>query len=376
MTKSVKSFGVPLETFSKVVEAIYDCALDPTRWQDTIRLIAELCRSQVCIIGVHDYANGRSELAYNLGYEERFIRLHEEKYAAMNPFWGAILMQPLGMVRTQVMLIDDHEFWESRFYREWCKPQRFYDMINFKILQTDQRIGWWAAHRLEDQPRYADSDVRLVTLLSPHVCRAITISDALNLKTIRSEALETTLNALTSGVYLADSLGRIIYMNQAAERQIKNSNVIRIENNHLAHIDQATRAALARAIDDAIAEEAGTPDAGFSLALPARKGAGLVATILPLARGERRNLGGAFAAMAAVFVQDPIVVPPFPGEAFAKLYGLTAASCACCSPWHRGLVSRKLPRCWESAKPPPRPTCSTFTGRPARPSRLSSYTCS
>ena len=325
MTKSVKSFGVPLETFSKVVEAIYDCALDPTRWQDTIRLIAELCRSQVCIIGVHDYANGRSELAYNLGYEERFIRLHEEKYAAMNPFFGAILMQPLGMVRTQVMLIDDHEFWESRFYREWCKPQRFYDMINFKILQTDQRIGWWAAHRLEDQPRYADSDVRLVTLLSPHVCRAITISDALNLKTIRSEALETTLNALTSGVYLADSLGRIIYMNQAAERQIKNSNVIRIENNHLAHIDQATRAALARAIDDAIAEEAGTPDAGFSLALPARKGAGLVATILPLARGERRNLWGAFAAMAAVFVQDPIVVPPFPGEAFAKLYGLTAS---------------------------------------------------
>ena len=41
--------------------------------------------------------------------------------------------------------------------------------------------------------------------------------------------------------------------------------------------------------------------------------------------------------MAAVFVQDPIVVPPFPGEAFAKLYGLTAASCACCSSWHRGL---------------------------------------
>ena len=27
--------------------------------------------------------------------------------------------------------------------------------------------------------------------------------------------------------------------------------------------------------------------------------------------------------MAAIFVQDPIVVPPFPGEAFAKLYGLT-----------------------------------------------------
>jgi PAS domain-containing protein len=238
---SVKSSEVPLETFSKVVEAIYDCALDPTRWQGTIRLIAELCRSQVCIIGVHDYANGRGELAYNLGYTDNSIRLHEEKYAAMNPFFNLILMQPLGLVTTQAMLIDDQEFWESRFYREWCKPQRFYDMINFKILHTDRRVGWWSAHRLEDQPRYGDVDVRSVTLLSPHVCRAITISDALNLKTIRSEALETTLNALTCGVYLVDRLGRIIYMNSAAERQIENGNVIRIENNRLAPIDRVAR---------------------------------------------------------------------------------------------------------------------------------------
>ena len=59
---------------------------------------------------------------------DEFIRLHEEKYAAMNPFFVLFRMQPLGVVATQAMLIDDHEFWESRFYREWCKPQRFYDI--------------------------------------------------------------------------------------------------------------------------------------------------------------------------------------------------------------------------------------------------------
>ena len=51
----------------------------------------------------------------------------------------------------------------------------------------------------------------------------------------------------------------------------------------------------------------------------------MVATILPLDGGERQNLCGAFAAMAAIFVQDPVVVPPFPGEAFAKLYSLTGS---------------------------------------------------
>jgi DNA-binding CsgD family transcriptional regulator/PAS domain-containing protein len=314
MTKSVKSAEIPLETFSKVVEAIYDCALDPTRWRDAIQLTAELCRSQVCIIAVHDYANGRSELTYNLGFDERLFRLHEEKYAAMNPFFSPIRMLPVGTVKTRAMVVDDDEFYESRFYKEWVKPQSLDDALAVKLLHTDQRIGWWAAHTLEGQPRYGDAEVRLMTLLSPHVCRAITISDAFNLKTIRSEALEATLNALTSGVYLVDRLGRIIYMNRAAEQQIETGYVVRIENNRLAPTDRMARTTLTAAIGEAIHDEATTPTS-VSLALPSREGAGLVATILPLSRGERQNLCGAFAAMAAIFVQDPIAVPPFPGEA-------------------------------------------------------------
>jgi PAS domain-containing protein len=139
------------------------------------------------------------------------------------------------------MLVDDQEFLESRFYQEWCKPQNLGYAIVLKALQTGQRMGLLALNRIESQPRYGDREVRLLTLLSPHVCRAITISDALNLKTIRSEVLEATLNALASGVYLADSLGRIIYTNSVAERQIRNGNVLRIENNHLTPLDRGGR---------------------------------------------------------------------------------------------------------------------------------------
>jgi DNA-binding CsgD family transcriptional regulator len=223
------------------------------------------------------------------------------------------------------MIVDEHEYSGSRFYQEFTRPQGVRDIIGFSVLRTEQRMGWLAAHRLEGQPRYGDAEVRLLTLLSPHVRRAITISDVLNLKTIRSEVLEVTLNALTSGVYLADSVGRIIYTNRAAEQQIENGNVLRIENNRLVPIDRMARARLATVIDEAIADDAATPSSGFSVALPAREGTGLVAAILPLHGGERQILCGAFAAMAAIFVQDPIVVPPFLGEAFAKLYGLTGS---------------------------------------------------
>jgi len=321
-----KGEDIPLETFSKVVEAVYDCALDPRNWPNTIRLIAELLESQRCVLGVHDYMSGCNELAFQMGYEdEHWWRLHEEKYSRLSPLFGPMQMLTVGAVATRAMLVDDREFEESRYYLEWVKPQGLRDVTVVKTLQTAHRIGLLVVNRLATKPRYGAADARLLSLLSPHVCRAITISDALNLETIRSEALEATLNALASGVYLLDRLGRVIYMNQAAERQINSGKVLRIENNRLVPTDRAARAALTSALDETMADEAARPDGGFSLALPSGEGAGLVATILPLNRGERRNLCGAFAATAAIFVQDPIVVPPLPGEAFAKLYGLTGS---------------------------------------------------
>jgi DNA-binding CsgD family transcriptional regulator/PAS domain-containing protein len=317
---------VPLETFSKVVEAIYDCALEPERWQPTICMIAELLESQRCSLGVHDYTRGSNDLAVQLGWEDQYWwRLHEEIYSRLSPFFAPMQLLPVGTVATQSTLVNEKEFLESRYYQEWVKPQGLQDMIGVKALQTEQRAGFLVANRTVKCPRYGEREVRLLSLLAPHVCRAITISDALNLKTIRSEALEATLNALTTGVYLADQLGRIIYMNRAAERQINSGKVLRIENNRLTAYDRLARGMLVTAIDEAISDEAAMPASGFSLALPAREGAGLVATILPLSRGERRNLCGAFAASVAIFVQDPVVVPPFPGEAFAKLYGLTGS---------------------------------------------------
>ena len=85
--------------------------------------------------------------------------------------------------------------------------------------------------------------------------QAVAISDALDLKTIRSEALESTLNALICGVYLTDRYGNIVYMNCAAKRQASTSNAIRVANNHLDPIDRVAGLALARAIDEATADE-------------------------------------------------------------------------------------------------------------------------
>ena len=98
--------------------------------------------------------------------------------------------------------------------------------------------------------------MRLFALLSPHVCRAVAISDVLDLKSVRSDALEATLDALATGVYLVGRHGRIEYMNRAAEHQIRTASALCVEHDCLAPADPGARIALAKAIEETLGDEA------------------------------------------------------------------------------------------------------------------------
>ena len=170
---------------------------------------------------------------------------------------------------------------------------------------------------------YHEPELDLFKLLSPHVCRALTISDALDIRALSSEMLEKTLDGLLAGVFLAARDGHVVYMNATAERQVKAGNSIRIVNNRLCPSDVAAREALSNAIEHAARDESHTEMSQHSLAIPDAYGAGYIATLLPLSGGQRRNIAAPFAASVAVFMQDPVDAPLMPGEAFARLYKLT-----------------------------------------------------
>ena len=149
------------------------------------------------------------------------------------------------------------------------------------------------------------------------------ISEAFDLQTLKSESLEVTLDGLAAAVFLVARDLRVVYMNAAAEHCIKKGNALRLVNRRLFPTNCLAGRNLASALAAAIADEAEIALGDHTLAFPDRDG-GLVVTILPLERGDRQSLSKAFSAVAAIFVQDPTVLPRLPGEAFGRLYGLTA----------------------------------------------------
>jgi DNA-binding CsgD family transcriptional regulator len=220
--------------------------------------------------------------------------------------------------------MERHDLFESRFFREVLQPFGLHDIIWFPALRTGGRMASMHASRNEKAPLYQQREISLFKLLSPHVCRVLAISDVLDIRALRSEMLEKTLDGLLAGVFLAARDGRVVYMNAAAQRQIKTGNAFRIVNNRIVAADPAIRAALSKAIDEAARDDIDQCPSESSLAIPDIDGGpGYIATLLPVDRGQRRDIVAPFAASVAVFTKDPVQTPLMPGEAFARLYGLT-----------------------------------------------------
>ncbi len=170
---------------------------------------------------------------------------------------------------------------------------------------------------------YQEREISLFKLLSPHVCRALAISDVLDIRILKSEMLEKTLDGLVAGVFLTARDGRVVYMNAVAERQVKTGNSIRVVNNRIVLVDPAARVALSKAVEDAARDDADMDMKDHSIAIPDADGGGYVASLLPIERGQRSGILAPFAASVAMFTQDPVQAPLMPGEAFARLHRLT-----------------------------------------------------
>jgi hypothetical protein len=59
---------------SNVIGSIYDCALDPSRWEDTLAEIAQAMSGGSVILSLNDLRNDRLLIDRNVGEAEAYSR--------------------------------------------------------------------------------------------------------------------------------------------------------------------------------------------------------------------------------------------------------------------------------------------------------------
>ncbi|MBB3428910.1 DNA-binding CsgD family transcriptional regulator/PAS domain-containing protein [Rhizobium sp. BK312] len=310
--------GLDPATLSALIARIYDSALDPDSWPETLNAIAEFRESRVMALVVFDTVERTMRANLAAGLTTYGVR-EMEKYSPLMPapLWDTSKMQldqPISV--NEVMNIS--EFHQSRFCCEWALPNGFVDASATCVMKTPSRFAM-ATCLL---PRVATPRDRLLgALLAPHIRRAVTISDLLDSRRIRMNRLQSALDALNIGVVIAAEGGNVLHANAEAEAMASRRKPIQFSNGRIQVRSPAATSMLHGAIGRALREETSLGASGIGV--PTGEDGGAVLHVLPLERRDRGRLRGP--AAAAVFIASSESRALIPQQALADAFSLTAA---------------------------------------------------
>jgi DNA-binding CsgD family transcriptional regulator/PAS domain-containing protein len=315
------------ERLSDLISLIYDCTIEPDRWPEAMR---EICNDLGCFLS----AIYRVDLESSRVSFLRQWNAQRERLALLEKYGQdlARIYQGLPLVRSQQidepLVLSRHvsrEAWaQTRYYTEWAQPRGVCDSIQIMVLRESRRIGIFAANRHQTVGPVSDREVATLRLLAPHIRRAVTIGDLMDLKKVEVQALGSTLDHLSAGVIIVAEGNRILHANHAARRMFAAGSPVRSSNGRLAARGPGAGAELAKAINLARGNESSIGATGIGVALADEPGRPAVAHVLPLARGDLRTRLVP-QATAAVFVTCVEQAPPAEINAVAATFGLTPA---------------------------------------------------
>ena len=308
---------------SALIGSIYDAVLEPALWTGVVERAGKFVGGVGASIFRQDSVRKIGNSYYHSGIDPRFERLYFEKYIKFDPLSAAYLTLKVGDVSSSSIIIPPAEFFETRFYREWARPQGLVDNVFAILERSPTSIAAFIVFRHE-RDGLADDDARqLLGLIAPHLRRAVLIGKVIDLRTIEAATFADTLDGLNAGIFLVDATGRIVHANAAGHGILAVGDILRSFAGRLVAHDQQVDEVLQDAFKATEHGDGAIGTKGIAVPLIARDGERHVAHILPLTSGARRRAELAIAATAALFVQKAALEIPSRPEAIAKAYKLT-----------------------------------------------------
>jgi DNA-binding CsgD family transcriptional regulator/PAS domain-containing protein len=312
------------ERLSALIGNIYDAALDPGLWVDVLGKTRAFIGGWAVALSWKDAVSKRGGSYFEEGDQDpRYRQLYFDKYIKLDPCTTGQFFGQIGEPIATGDLVPYDEFLQTRFYKEWVKPQGLVDGALVLLDKSATNISFLALFRHERHGRFDDEARRRMRLVAPHFRRASLIGNVIDLKKAEAASLADTLDGISAGMFLVDATGRIVHANAAGHLMLKKASVLRAEGGRLVANDAEADQTLADTFATAGDGDAAIGIKGVAVPLLARDGEHYVGHVLPLTSGARRQAGASYAAAAALFVHKAALDTPSPPEVIAKAYKLT-----------------------------------------------------
>jgi hypothetical protein len=143
------------ERLSHLISNIYDAALDSTLWAGVLEQIARFVGGPAASLYSKDVVIKSANVAYQFGLDPRYVQLYVEKYARFDPTGSAHLFAEIEEPIATADVMPYDEFLDTRFYREWGKPQGFVATTS----ATRRLVHEWDDGRIDRECRQHSNDL-------------------------------------------------------------------------------------------------------------------------------------------------------------------------------------------------------------------------
>lgn len=311
------------EQLSELIGIIYEAALDPSTWPKALEAIAGFANGIAAMLMWKDAALPAGGQYYSWNADPVFTASYFSEYIKLDPANGIHQKLPVGDLTAFTSLIDFESLVKTRFYKEWMQPQGYVDNAFVNLDRSAWSFASFAVVRHEKMGLVDAQMLARMSLLLPHVRRAVLIGKLFDAWAITAQNLMETLDALSAGVFLVDGHGRLVRQNRVANEMLAAGDVVCASNGHLAPADPQAARAFAEFVGAAGLSDALIGARGISLSLAGLGGSSYVAHLLPLGSQQRHQMFDTPKAAAAIFIRKAEVDTSSGVDLLAKRFHLT-----------------------------------------------------
>lgn len=316
------------DRLSDLVGAVYDCIPDATLWHGALDRIRRFCDGHLATLGVIDTETSTARFSVACG-EQAVLEPLLTTYNSGMTFFSAVPKMELDVPLTvdSIYELDGptaRDRWiNSPMAQDWAVPNRLDDFIWVPVMKQPGRVGNLVVITHKDRPQISRSDLELVSALSPHVRRAVTISDLFESERRKGEIFRDIVDGLSHPVLIVTADLQIIFANLAAEKMLQSRDMLKSLRGELSFSFSHAHRAISAAVETGTRDEFALGPTGINVPL-ANAVSPSVAHVMPLAQRDPSQRISQRAA-AAIFIASAGSAPIPAMDAIAALFGLTAA---------------------------------------------------
>ncbi len=217
-------------------------------------------------------------------------------------------------------LVSPIEQRRSGFYQEWLRALDIHHMVGAVFPGGDGALGVLGVHRPERAGAYDDTDRQKVSILLPHLQRAIWLGQQLSITAAHRAVAEEVLARIDAAVFAVDARCRIISLNAGGEALLHGASGLSASQGRLRLQDGLLDHRMVQIVRASVSTASGRPvPPGAAMVVPRDGRLPLTMIMSPL---RPLGFGVQTQPLALVIVRDPEAAT-LSTTALRELFGFT-----------------------------------------------------